>query len=163
MSTTKDKSTDTEAPVAARSRLDETENPRSVTDNLQDAAEQQEKQQAAELRAGKSGGETKDGPTVAHNRSARSTGVQNGFIDQMTRRSLADVMEGHFCTVDRTHKDVNTDLLPEGEDGYGVYLEPASADENGYPITARVRLKDATNAEIVVPYDALRPSESRGR
>lgn len=89
-------------------------------------------------------------------------GVQGGFIDQMTRRDSSDVPEGHFCTVDRTAKGVDTDLLPEGEDGYGVYLSPGETDKDGYPVTALVRLRDNTNATITVPYAALRPA-SAGR
>ena len=166
MTQTKDKTTGSDVQVSARTRLDETENPRDTTDTLREQAERQEKQQADELKAGTKGGVTKDGPTIAHNRVAvshQSVGVQGGLVDQMTRRSIDDVMEGHFCTVDRTHKDVDTDLLPGGEDGYGVYLSPATTDEHGYPITANVRLRDATNATITVPYEALRPAEARGR
>lgn len=125
-------------------------------------SDNQLKAQQEQLKAGQKG-VAKDGPTVAHNRTtgADSQGVQGGFIDQMTRRDLSDVMEGHFCTVDRTHKDVNTDLLPPGEDGYGVYESPATTDKDGYPVTANVRLR--SNQLITVPYEALRPAESRGR
>jgi hypothetical protein len=30
-------------------------------------------------------------------------------------------------------------------------------------VTARVRLRDATNATVVVPYESLRPAEAGGR
>lgn len=128
-----------------------------ATDGLSD---EQLKAQQEQLKAGKNG-EAKDGPTVAHNRTATNTGVVGGFIDQMTRRDMSDALEGHFCTVDRTHKGVDADLLPAGEDGYGVYESPATTDKHGYPVTANVRLR--SNRLITVPYDALRPAESRGR
>lgn len=120
------------------------------------------KAQQEQLKAGQ-GGKAKDGATVAHNRTTGSDaqGVQGGLIDQMTRRDLSDVMEGHFCTVDRTNKDVDASLLPPGEDGYGVYESPATTDKDGYPVTANVRLRG--NLLITVPYAALRPAETRGR
>lgn len=150
--------TKSDAPVAARVLHDQTGDP-----GAEERAKEQEKVQAKELRDGQSGGVTKDGETVANNRGASDTGVQNGFVDQLVREDASQVMEGHFCTVDRNHKGVNSDVLPEGEDGFGVYLEPATLDKNGYPVTAVVRLRDATNARIVVPYEALRPTERVGR
>lgn len=157
------KSTKSDAPVAARAQLAE-QDATADTDRLTDAATDQEKLQREELRAGK-GGVAKDGPSIPDNRTPTGVGgrgVQGGFVDQMSRRDASDVMEGHFCTVDRTHKDVDTNLLPAGEDGYGVYVEPAVTDENGYPVTATVRLRDNTNRLITVPYEALRPA-SAGR
>lgn len=155
MSDTKVKS---EAPVAARAQYDETGD-----SGIEDRAKEQEKLQAKELKDGESGGVTKDGATVAHNRGASDTGVQNGFVDQLVRKDASQVMEGHFCTVDRNHKDVDEDLLPAGEDGFGVYFEPATLDGDGYPVTAVVRLRDATNRRLVVPYEALRPTDRVGR
>jgi hypothetical protein len=131
-----------------------------ATRGLSDA---QLKDQQDQLKAGQKNGADKGGPTVAHNRSTGSDaqGVQGGFIDQLTRRDPSDVMEGHFCTVDRTHKGVDESFLPAGEDGYGVYESPAVTDEHGYPVMATVRLR--SNQLITVPYEALRPAESRGR
>jgi hypothetical protein len=160
----KSSSTDTDVKVAAREQLDQVENPRDTADTLRNAADAQEKAQSEQLKAGQ-GGEQKDGPTLAHNRVAvshQSVGVQGGRIDQMTRRDVTDALENHFCTVDRTHKGVNSDDLPDGQDGYGVYIEPATTDEHGYPTTARVRLHGESIFRVF-PYDALRPAESRGR
>lgn len=154
--------TKSNAPVAARETRDVAE--ADVADGLptDEVIAEQEKAQKEQLKAGENG-VAKDGPTVAHNRGTggKEQGVQGGFIDQMTRRDVNDVMEGHFCTVDRTNKDVNEALLPPGEDGYGVYESPAVTDEHGYPITANVRLR--SNILITVPYEALRPAEARGR
>lgn len=156
------KTTKSDAPVAAREQKDADEAATATTTPSDDTISEQEKAQAEQLKAGQNG-VAKDGATVAQNRSTGSNdaGVQGGFIDQMTRRDMSDALEGHFCTVDRTHKDVDENLLPAGEDGYGVYESPAVTDENGYPVTANVRLRD--NSLITVPYEALRPSESRGR
>lgn len=117
--------------------------------------------QQEQLKAGQKA-EAKDGKTVADNRlPGGNSGVQGGLIDQMTRRDMSDALEGHFCTVDRTHKDVDDKLLPPGEDGYGVYESPATVDEHGYPLTGIVRLKN--NQLVTVPYEAIRPAEPRGR
>jgi hypothetical protein len=65
--------------------------------------------------------------------------------------------------IDLNADDVPEDLVDSGRD-YGVYLEPASRDpETGYPVTARVRLRDDTHQVVVVPYAALRPSLAGGR
>lgn len=156
------KSTKSDAPVAAAEARDIAEADVATGVPSDDTISEQEQAQRDQLKAGLNG-VAKDGPTVAHNRNvgANAQGVQNGFIDQMTRRDLSDALEGHFCTVDRTHKDVDEALLPAGEDGYGVYESPATTDEHGYPVTANVRLR--SNQLITVPYEALRPAEARGR
>ena len=157
-------STQSDAPVAAREQLEQADG--SANEKaLEQAAKEQEKAQADQLKKGQ-GGEQKDGNNIADNRTPTGLGgrgVQGGFVDQMVRRDVTDALEGHFVTIDRTHKDVNTDLLPPGEDGYGVYLSPATVDENGYPVTANVRLQDSSFATVVVPYEALRPSEAGRR
>jgi hypothetical protein len=158
-------STKSDAPVAARAQHDElTGAGGSGVDAVEERAKDQEKLQRDELKAGESGGETKDGPTIAHNRApvgAREQGVQGGLVDGMTRRDVSDALEGHFVTIDRTHKDLDDkakDALPEEQDGYGVYLTPAAVDDDGYPTSAVVRLRDDTNALVTVPYDSLRPA-----
>jgi hypothetical protein len=80
----------------------------------------------------------------------------------MTRRNDGEALQGQFARIDLNHKDVPKDLRESGRD-YGVYLEPAEVDSDGYPVTARVRLRDATNATVVVPYESLRPAEAGGR
>jgi hypothetical protein len=150
--------TKSDAPVAARAAVDQGD----TSAGLEERAREQEKRQAAELRAGQSG-KPKGGKNVADNRAPAGyggRGVQGGFVDQMTRRDATDALEGHFVTVDRTHSDLTDDAkqaLPEGLDGFGVYLEPASTDGDGYPVTAIVLLRDRSNARVVVPYAALRP------
>lgn len=155
------KGTKSDAPVAAQDAKDAAEADVASAVPSDETISEQEKAQAEQLKAGQNG-VAKDGPTVAHNRStgANAQGVQGGFIDQMSRRDMSDALEGHFCTVDRTHKDVDENQLPPGEDGFGVYESPAVTDEDGYPVTANVRLRG--NVLITVPYEALRPAESRG-
>ena len=99
--------------------------------------------------------------------------TQNGFMDQFSARDGNDVFEGHFCSVDLSADGVKDAYESAGlvdDDGeytagdYGVYIEPGSLDpDSGIPETAVVRLRDATNARVTVPYDALRPAEARGR
>jgi hypothetical protein len=50
-----------------------------------------------------------------------------------------------------------------GSADYGIYLQPGSLDENGYPLTAIVLLRDEHAAQVVVPYDALSATSRRGR
>lgn len=90
-------------------------------------------------------------------------GIENnptGHIDSMTRRDDRDVFDGHFCNIDLNHAGVRDDLRESGLD-YGVYTGPASV-EDGRPVDANVTLRE-TGAHVVVPYEALRPAQPRGR
>jgi hypothetical protein len=112
--------------------------------------------------------EVKEGGKIADNRAAvghKNQGVQGGLVDQMTRRSASDALEGHFVTIDRTHSGLSKEAkeLLDGRDGYGVYTEPAAVDSGGFPTEAVVILRDSTNARVVVPYDSLRPSDVNRR
>ena len=113
----------------------------------------------------------------------QSEGPNRGRVDNMTRRDDTDVDEGHFCLIDysgakgkEAAKMVKDTLAPKGsaldEQGfepgvgsadYGVYLQPGSLDENNYPVTAIVMLRDEHAAQVVVPYDALKPSQAGRR
>lgn len=146
------------------------------TKSLEEQAKAQEKQQAEELKAG---AQAKADPAQESDvPAAKRTGredekTQNGFMDQMSARSGGDVYEGHFCTVDLNAKGVKeaykaAGLVNDEDDfvggDYGVYIEPGTLDkDSGIPVTAVVRLRDATNARVAVPYDALSPAEARGR
>jgi hypothetical protein len=106
---------------------------------------------------------------AARNEQAH-VGPVGGRVDSLTRRHDGDVLEGHFCRIDTTDsaakkglEDVLGKDLDVRDHDYGVYLEPASIDGEGYPDTAKVRLRDDTNALVVVPYSALRPSEAGHR
>lgn len=111
-----------------------------------------------------------DDANVAEERApvgANGAGPVEARVDGMTRRSGREVMQGHFCTVDR-HADGVEDALKDARadfdrDGYGVYIEPAETDDEGYPTVALVRLRDDTHALIRVPYDALSPAAAGAR
>ena len=153
--------TKSDQPVAAREQLEQLTDPKDTVSTLEERVEEQEKRQAEELKAGQNG-TAKDGPTLAHNRAPESgpnSGVQGGHVDQWTRRDMSDALEGHFVTVDRNHKDVD---LPDGHDGYGVFVEVATVGEDTYPETARVRFRGETITHVF-PYEALQPAEARGR
>lgn len=112
--------------------------------------------------------EVTDGGAIADERAAaghKNAGVQGGLVDQMTRRSASDALEGHFVTIDRTNSGLSKEAkeLLDGRDGYGVYTEPAETDAKGFPTQAVVILRDSTNARVVVPYDSLSPSDANRR
>lgn len=161
-----DSSTKTDAPVAARAAVDEAE-PKSQRELLEKQAKEQEKLQSEQLRDGKKNAHVQPGdspPEVRANAgTAHSKGPQGGFVDGMSRRDASDALEGHYVVIDRTHKGVDEDLLPEGQDGYGVYVSPASVGDDGYPDVAIVQLRDDSHAIIRVPYESLRPVAGGGR
>lgn len=167
-----------ESPVAARERLDEIENPGGSGASLEQQAKDQEKQQADELSSSLSGSGNKaaeqlqanasDAPAAARAGHEAEAPTKGGFVDQLSRRSGGDALEGHFVTIDLNNKGVKDAYKQVGlEDhtgGYGVYLEPASLDpKTGIPETSIVRLRDDTNARVTVPYEALSPAGSGGR
>lgn len=45
---------------------------------------------------------------------------------------------------------------------YGVYVQATALDDNGAPLTALVRTRDADNMLIEVPYTEIHPSERTG-
>src|SRR3954471_3220912 len=87
---------------------------------------------------------------------------QGGRMDQSTRRSGNDAIQGNFCAIDVTDAGViaayATAGITGGPHNVGTYIEPATLDGNGYPVTAVVRLHDSTNARVVLPYAALKPA-----
>lgn len=175
MAETKSKQSDTK--VAARNELDQASGEQNdPTKRLKKQAEEQEKAQADLLAAGakakKDPAQESDVP-VAKRTGRVDEKTQNGFMDQFSRRDGNDPFEGHFVTVDLNADGVkesyaaaglvdDDDNLAGGD--YGVYVEPATLDpESGIPETVVVRLRDATNARVTVPYAAVFPAEARGR
>jgi hypothetical protein len=160
------------SPVAARAQLNENIVAR---DQLERQAAEQEKQQARALRDGVASGAAKKAHDERHkigkeNRAAlrqprrqgdAPLGPTGGLVDQTTARP-GDALQGHFVRIDLDHDGVPDRLRENGRD-HGVYIEPAELDENGYPLLAQVRLRDETNELVTVPYEALSPSERRGR
>lgn len=107
-------------------------------------------------------------PAEIRARVPGSAPTKNGLMDNMSRRSIHDALEGHFVNIDLNDSDVQQAYKDAGLEGhtgdYGVYVQPGDCDpETGIPVTAQVRLRDGTNARVVVPYEALRPAEARGR
>lgn len=101
--------------------------------------------------------------SAAKSKPVDRPGIENnvrGVIDSMTRRDDRDVFDGHFCRIDLNHKGVPEDLVESGLD-YGVYVGAASVEDNR-PVDANVRLRES-GANVVVPYESLRPAEPRGR
>lgn len=175
--------TKSDSPVAAREALNQ--QAAAPPGPTEEAAKEQEKQQAAELRDGGklSSAERKaskvhqdlsqEAPAAARAAVPGDVHTKGGFMDQASRRSAADALEGHFVRIDLNDKGVQAaykeafpqDKFPDGHQGdYGVFMEPALRDPvTGIPITAVVRLRDDTNARLTVPYEALRPAQAGGR
>lgn len=167
------RSTKSDSPVAARAELD-TSGPEGARDELlADQAKEQEKQQRAELRAG---AKTPKGvatlETIPEQRSNRpGEKPLLARVDNMTRRQDSEPLEGHFVSIDLTNEDAKRGVeavIGEGnarfESGdYGVYLEPASVGEDGYPVTVRVQLRDDHAAIVNVPFEALSPARAGRR
>ena len=131
-----------------------------------DPEERSEDQAAAdEAFAGGVAVETKNFENAENAETPDIAGPVRGFVDGVTRRTGGEVMEGHFCTIDRTHKGLDSDLADSfgGTDGYGVYVGPAKVGDDGYPELAKVRLRDASSALIVVPYAAITAAEAGRR
>lgn len=139
----------------------------------QDAREQRAEQKdelAVGKKLGSAGAKLK---TVAEQRAKRpGEKPLTGTVDNMTARDGSDPLEGHFVTIDYSKK-ATRDLVQKqlgdhvepgvGSADYGVYLEPGTIGEDGYPETAVVFLRDEHAAQIVVPYDSLSRSLAGGR
>lgn len=172
-------STKSESPVAAREQLDQLRDPGGqAVESLEKTAKDQEKAQREALDSKLTGPGAKESeklqaraseaPAEARAGIARGTATQGGFIDQLSRRSANDALEGHFVTVDLSFKGVEDAYKEAGIEGhtgaYGVYLEPMSVHpDTGIPASALVRLRDETNARVTLPYDALSPAQAGGR
>lgn len=159
-------------PEASRTDPDEGEpQPKSV-----------EEQREEQLKAGQVTGKAKAHAqklakgTPAEQRSGiLGTKPIEGRVDNMTRRDDSDVLQGHFCVIDFDDDEFGDDarkaveaMIGEGNakrgfGDYGVYIEPGSLDEKGYPLTATVMLRDEHSCLVSsVPYGALRPIPGQG-
>jgi hypothetical protein len=170
------------APTAAEAEL-QARSQRAEGDDkaLKEQAKSERQAQSAELRAGKA---MPTGPrlkTPAETRTGRKGEKPlNGLVDNMTQRDGSDAIEGHFVTIDysdkATVKAVKDQLAPKGsanddqgfEPGvgsadYGVFLDVGETDDDGYPLIARVHLRDEHAAIINVPYKSLKRSTAGGR
>lgn len=133
----------------------------------------QKKTRDEELKAGKkAGGKDKSKEVAAAPAGVRGKAdgaTQGGFMDQMSARSGADALEGHYVTIDMSYKGVADAYealgLEEHTGNYGVYMEVGSVrdDGTGIPETAIVRLRDSSHALVALPYEALSRAEGRGR
>lgn len=180
------KSTKSDSPVAAREQLDEQEAGTGPDPEEQEKqAKAQEKQQREELTSGKPSGPgakaaaalqkaAQDAPAAARAGTHTNAPTRGGFMDQLSRRSGADALEGHYVTIDLGDSDVQAaykDKFGEDDDGnlnhtgnFGVYMEPQVRNpDTGIPETISVRLRDDTHALVVVPYEACSPAGPRGR
>lgn len=168
-------STKTEAkPAASRTRAKTTAATPAAVENPQ-AVERDRKEQLAEGKATgaerKAANVRKDWTAAEHRAGVAGAVPIAGRVDNMTRRSDADVLEGHFCTIDLSVKDAKAGVealigdgnAHPGSGDYGVYVGPGSLGDDGYPVTARVLLRDQHAGEVLVPYASLFPALAGGR
>ena len=74
-------------------------------------------------------------------------------VDNMSRRSDNDALEGHFCDI----------VSGEHAGRTGVFDQVVEYDSHtGYPAKIIVITRDADNAWLVVAYEDVRPSASTG-
>jgi hypothetical protein len=137
------------------------------------------KQRDEQLKAGKVTGKVKaaaaklaDATPVEQRANRLGAALTDGRVDNMSRRSDADALFGHFVLIDYANSKEAVKaaeaVLGEGNAGlgqgdYGVYVDVGTSDENGYPLTVTVMTRDEHAAQIPgIPYDALRPAPGVG-
>jgi hypothetical protein len=141
---------------------------------LEQQASEQEEQQQKQL-ASKLPGSDRTSMTIAEQRNGqRGETPFLGRVDNMTVRSDEDPLEGHFVYIDfngeggEEAKQAVSAAGVAAEPGlgsadYGIYLQPGSIGEDGYPETAVVQLRDEHAAVLTVPYSALKRAPQGGR
>jgi hypothetical protein len=156
------------APVRAREELENNpRNPDELEKRAKDQESERDKALSSKLPGGDKSKEVREAPAKV--RSAMGSPTQGGFMDNMSRRSGADALEGHYVTIDMSHKGVAETYealgITDKAGNFGIYTEVGSVrdDGTGIPETAVVRLRDATHSVVTVPYEALSPAEPRGR
>lgn len=163
-----------ESPTAAEEELAARDGGADASqDQLEQRAKEQKAQQADQLKQGaKAAKDAAKLDTIPEQRANRPGETPlMARVDNMTRRSDEDALEGHFCTIDLSNKDAKAGVEAQigegnarpGSGDYGVYLEPGAVGEDGYPVTARVQLRDEHAAVVVVPYAALYPAQAGRR
>jgi hypothetical protein len=145
--------------------------PTGATENV----EQERKEQLAEGKVTgverKAANVRKDWTAAEHRAGVAGAVPFEGRVDNMTRRSDRDVLEGHFCTIDLSDSDAKAGVehligdgnAHPGSGDYGVYVGPGTLGDDGYPVTARVLLRDEHAGEVLVPYSSLYPAQAGGR
>src|SRR4051812_39003024 len=115
------KSTKSESPVAAREQLDERQGQQGPDPKAQEQeAKAQERQQREELQQGKQTGAAgkaaralnklaQDAPAGARAGMHSQAPTRGGFMDQLSRRSGADALQGQYVTVDPHHPAVQAE------------------------------------------------------
>jgi hypothetical protein len=166
------RSSKSDSPVAAEEQLAQARGETGEEGTpLEKQAKEQKAQQAEELAAGKGAGSgekdklVKKG-LVAAARRQPGLPVNQAKMDNLSVRSGADALEGHFVSL-----DVDADGVKESLKGVGlvndddevvnsdelfIYLEPVEVDPNtGVPETVLLRPRSSANAFFTVPYEAL--------
>jgi hypothetical protein len=171
--------TSSDAPVAAREQVEQINSPGGdASATLEQRAKEQEAQQRDALSSSLSGAgndavtkvqaQASDAPAAARQGAPTNVPTQSGFMDQASRRSGSDALEGHFVSIDLNHKGVKQAYeragLGDHRGDWGIYLSPTVLNpDTGIPEFGIVQLRDDTNARLTVPYDALSPSAAGRR
>ncbi|MGH3881528.1 MAG: hypothetical protein ACRDSK_31265 [Actinophytocola sp.] len=105
---------------------------------------------------------TEPKPNIAAAR--RSTAVE---VDAMTQRTDADALFNQFVSIDLSNRKAKAAVEAVigkgrarfGNGDYGVLTAVGETDDDGYPVTVTVTLRDDTGAQVPgVPYAALAPA-----
>ena len=85
-------------------------------------------------------------------------------VDHATRRGEHDVEQGHMACLNlddpavlEAVTTVHGGTLAPGQGQFGIYERPLELDDDGYPRTVLVKLRDSAAALVTVPYTALSP------
>jgi hypothetical protein len=169
-----------DSPVAAEEQLAEARGETGEEGTpLEQQAKEQKAQQSEELASGKGSGSTEKDKLVkkglvAAARRQPGTPVNQAKMDNLSVRSGADALEGHFVTLDFDADGVKDGLksvglvnddddVTVGTDSLFVFLEPVDVDpDTGVPETVLVRPRSSAQAFFTVPYEALSRTERAG-
>lgn len=141
-------------------------------------------QRQEQLRRGHASGDAKkaanamkDATPAEHRAGHLGAKPVDGRVDNMTRRSDADAIQGHFVLIDFANKEfgdtarkaveavIGNGNARVGSGDYGVFTDVGTTDpDTGYPLLVNVLLRDEHSAIVGgVPYGALIPAEAGRR
>lgn len=119
----------------------------AVKDKVEAQSKDELKAEAAEHDLPVSGTKEEIAERIVHSGS-----VPQVRVDNLSRRSDADALEGHFCEI----------VAGEHKGLKGVFDKVLEAGPDGYPTLIEFITRDAQNDVLTVPYKDVRPTVYAG-